>query len=236
MSNEERLETIEGKASVHISDFENFLRNWIDNDRLSFVLGLDSHMGGTIRTIAGITTNLPPGLPHIQSLSAFFHANHQTLSNIKIHVLCEYTDLLLDYVIYIFKFFEYDFKMKRTHIDKDDEDNIILAKRVTKIYQIISNYIIGNPDLSNKEARKETKYKTKHRKIFKMAQEKTIFEAVAETFGIARSQSQETDYNIPSRRPSLQGSPPPSPKGGTRKIRQQNNHRKTSRLSIVRPK
>jgi hypothetical protein len=226
MSSEEReegeeiVETVEGEPSIVISSFENFLRSWIDNDRLSFVLGLDASIGGTIRTIAGLATTLPPGLPHIKPLLVFFHENKQPLTKKKVRVLCEYTDLLLDYVIYIFKYYEYDFKLKETGIDEHDKDNIILAKRLTKIYQIMSTYIIGNPDLSIKEIRKVVKYKSKHREIFKVAQDITIFQSV---FGIARGNSQQTNYDSDT---SLSS----SPRGGTRKIRRYNNRRKTSRL------
>jgi len=233
MSSEEReeiVETVEGEPSIVISSFENFLRSWIDNDRLSFVLNVDSTLGVPIRSVAGLATNLPPGLPHIQSLIAFFHANGQILSIKKVRVLCEYTDLLLDYVIYIFKYYEYDFKLDGTDIDKHDEDNIILAKRLTKIYQIISTYIIGNPDLSIKEIREDVKYKSKHRLIFKETKKRTFFQSFSESLGIARGQSQDTDYVPSPLHPSLRDTPPPSPRGGTRKIRRYNNRRKTSRL------
>jgi hypothetical protein len=226
MSSEEKLEIIEGHVSIHIPGFEKFLRNWIDNDRLSIILSVDSSIGGTIRTIAGITTKLPSDLPHIQSLSAFFDANEQTLTIKQTHGLCQYTDHLLDYVIYIFKFYEYDFIMKKRSIDETDEDNILLAKRLTKIYKIMSNYIIGNPDLSIKEERVKIKYKTKHRSIFKLAQEKTFVQSLTETIGLFRGVSQETNYDPSSS---------PRGKGGTRKLRQYSRHRKTSRLSPPRP-
>jgi hypothetical protein len=234
MSSEEReeiVETVEGEPSIVISSFENFLRSWIDNDRLSFVLSVDSTLGVPIRSVAGLTTNLPPGLPHIQSLIAFFHANGQILSIKKVRVLCEYTDLLLDYVIYIFKYYGYHFIMEGTEIDKDNQDNIILAKRLTKIYQIMSKYIIGNPDLSDKNTRRKIKYETKHREMFKVAQDKTMVEVVSETFGIARGNSQQTNYDSDTSRSSS-----PRSRGGTRKIRRYKIRRKTSRLSIVRPK
>ena len=84
----------------------------------------------------------------------------------------------------------------------------------------MSTYIIGNPDLSIKEIRKVVKYKSKHREIFKVAQDITIFQSV---FGIARGNSQQTNYDSDT---SLSS----SPRGGTRKIRRYNNRRKTSRL------
>lgn len=233
---EEVLETIKGDASikghatVHIPSFEKFLRKWIDNDRLNYILSFNASIGhhfnasiGGIINFAGIKSKLPPGLPEIKSLSSFFN---EPVSTQQIHMLCNYTDHLLDYVIYIFKFYDYKFKMDGNRIDKMDEDNILLAKRITKIYKIISNYIIGNPDLSIKEEREKIKYKPKHRKIFKIAQDKTMVQSISETFGLSRAESQETDYNI---------SPPPSPKnGGTRKLRRYNN-RKTVRLSFLMP-
>lgn len=216
-------EIVEGDVSVNISGFEQFLRNWIDNDRLAFILNTYASLGGTIEMIAGITTSLPPGLPRIKPLVVLFDDNGQRLSDKKIRVLCKYTDLLLDYVIYIFKYYGYDFKMVETAIDKDDTGNKLLAKRLTKIYKIMSTYIIGNPDLSIKEVRNEIKYKPKHRMIFKLEPQLTLFESL---FGLARGQSQQTDY-VPS--------PPSSPRGGTRKIRRQNKRRKTYRSRPLTP-
>ena len=216
-------EIVEGNVSINISSFEHFLRNWIDNDRLAFILNTYASLGGTIEMIAGITTSLPPGLPRIKPLVALFDDNGQRLSDKKIRVLCKYTDILLDYVIYIFKYYGYDFKMVERGIDKDDTGNIILAKRLTKIYQIMSTYIIGNPDLSIKEERARINYKTKHRMIFKVAQDPTLFESL---FGLARGESQQTDY-VPT--------PPSSPRGGTRKIRRQNKRRKTYRSRPLTP-
>jgi hypothetical protein len=210
--------------------FEQFLRNWIDNDRLAFILNTYASLGGTIEMIAGITTSLPPGLPRIKPLVALFDDNGQRLSDKKIRVLCKYTDILLDYVIYIFKYYGYDFKMVERGIDKDDTGNKLLAKRLTKIYKIMSTYIIGNPDLSIKEER--ARYKTKHRMIFKVAQDPTFFESL---FGISRGQSQQTDYVPSPLHPSLQDSPPSSPRGGTRKIRRQNKRRKTYRSRPLTP-
>jgi hypothetical protein len=221
-----RLRTIEGYVSVHTPSFEKFLQKWIDNDRLSFVLSIDASIGQTIRSIAGIATTLPPGLPHIESLASFFDENDDKLSLKQTHVLCQYTDRLLDYVIYIFKYYNYDFKTDGNRVDKTDEDNILLAKRLTKIYKIISNYIIGNPDLSIHEQRENINYKTKHRKIFKLAQDKTIVQSFRETIGLSRGDSQETDYNTTPLHPSLQSSPPSSPKGGrTLKFLKKRNHK-----------
>jgi hypothetical protein len=233
-------EIVQGDVSINISGFEHFLRNWIDNDRLAFILGVDASIGGTIRRIAGILTSLPTGLPRIKPLVVLFEENGQTLNIEKLRILCQYTDLLLDYVIYIFKYYGYDFKMVETHIDKHDTGNIILAERLTKIYQIISTYIIGNPDLSIKEERVRIKYETKHRMIFKVIKKRTYFEAFSDTFGIARGESQQTDYvPTPSTSPlhhSLQDSPLSSPRrGGTRKIRRQNKHRKTYRSRPLTP-
>jgi hypothetical protein len=235
------MTTVRGDVSINISGFEKFLRNWIDNNNLATILSVHSALGENTEAIARWVTTLPEGLPHIRPLLYVFNdKRRQPLSKKKVRVLCEYTDLLLDYVIYIFKYYEYDFKLDGTEIDKHDEDNKSLAKRLTKIYKIISTYIIGNPDLSIKELRGNIGYKSKHRKIFKTAQDKTIVETISETLGIARGQSQETDYNVTPNttplHPSLLGTPPPSPRGGTRKIRRYNNRRKTSRLSIVRPK
>jgi hypothetical protein len=237
MSSEEKLEKIEGQVSIHIPSFEKFLRNWIDNDRLSFILSVDASIGETIRTIAGIATKLPSGLPHIQSLSAFFSANEQSFTRKQTQVLCQYTDLLLDYVIYIFRYYNYEFKMEGSNIDKTITDNILLAKRLTKIYKIISTYIIGNPDLSIKAQRTKIKYIPKHKMIFKLGQEKTMVQSIRETLGLSRGVSQETEYNVTPIHPSLLPTPPSSPrgKGGTRKLRQYSRHRKTSRLSPPRP-
>jgi hypothetical protein len=218
IESEEVLKTIKGHATIHIPSFEKFLRKWIDNDRLNYILQFNASIGGIIN-FAGITSKLPPGLPEIKSLLSFFN---EPVSTQQIHMLCNYTDHLLDYVIYIFKFYEYKFKMDGNRIDKTDEDNILLAKRITKIYKIISNYIIGNPDLSIKEEREKIKYKPKHRKIFKIAQDKTMVQSISETFGLSRAESQETDYNDSQR------------SGGTRKLRRYNN-RKTVRLSFLMP-
>ena len=233
-------EIVQGDVSINISGFEHFLRNWIDNDQLALILNTYASLGGTIEIIAGIATTLPTGLPRIKPLVVLFEENEERLRKKKVHVLCQYTDILLDYVIYIFKYYGYDFKMVETHIDKHDTGNIILAERLTKIYQIISTYIIGNPDLSIKEERVRIKYETKHRMIFKLTKKRTFVEAFSDTFGIARGESQQTDYvpspNTTPLRDSLQDSPPSSPRrGGTRKIRRQNKRRKTYRSRPLTP-
>ena len=242
MSSEERVGTVRGEVSINISSLENFLRNWIDNNKLATILSLHSVLGRSTETFAKLVTTLPEGLPAIQPLRYVFHNRGETLRKKKVNVLCEYTDLLLDYVIYIFKYYGYDFVMEGSEIDKEDEDNIFLAKRLTKIYQIISKYIIGNPDLSVKDIRRNDpkQHKSKHREIFKLAEDISMLKAISravpqsvyETLGISRGQSQETNYTISPVHPSLlEDTPPPSPttRGGTRKIRRYNNHRKTSR-------
>ena len=227
-------EIVEGDVSVNISGFEHFLRNWIDNDRLAFILNTYASLGGTIGMITGILTSLPTGLPRIKPLVVLFEENDERLRKKKVHVLCQYTDILLDYVIYIFKYYGYDFKMVERGIDKHATGNIILAERLTKIYKIISTYIIGNPDLSIKEERVRIKYETKHRMIFKLTKKRTFVEAFSDTFGIARGESQQTDYvptpNTTPLRPSDN-----SPTGGTRKIRRQNKRRKTYRSRPLTP-
>lgn len=213
MSQEET--TIEGVASIYISSFENFLLSWIDNDRLDYIMGTHKNYSGVTEFIVGVATSLPSGLPKINPLLSLFS---ERLRKPKIKVLCEYTDLLLEYVIYIFKYYEYEFTMNEQNKMDEHEDNILLAKRITKIYKIISKYIIGNPDLSIKEERTKTKINPKYREIFKLAQDLTMFQSI---FGLSRGVSQDTNYNL---------TPPPSPRGGgTRNLRMFKRHRKTMR-------
>jgi len=229
MSQEET--TIEGAASIYISSFENFLRIWIDNGILDNIMGTHQNYSGVTEFMVGVATSLPSGLPKINPLMSLFSERRETLSKKKIKVLCEYTDLLLYYIIYIFKYYGYEFTMNEQNTIHEHEDNILLAKRLTKIYKIISKYIIGNPDLSIKEERTKTKINPKYREIFKLAQDLTMFQSI---FGISRGVSQETNYNqtpqVTPLHPSLGDSPPPSPRrGGTRKLRIYKRHRKTMR-------
>ena len=82
-------EIVQGDVSINISSFEHFLRNWIDNDRLAFILNTYASLGGTIEMIAGIATSLPPGLPRIKPLVVLFEENDETLRKKKVHVLME---------------------------------------------------------------------------------------------------------------------------------------------------
>jgi hypothetical protein len=233
MSQEET--TIEGVASVYISSFENFLRIWIDNDRLDNIMGTHQNYSGVTEFMVGVATSLPSGLPKINPLMSLFSERREILSKKKIKVLCEYTDLLLYYVIYIFKYYGYEFTMNGQNKIDEDEYNILLAKRLTKIYKIISKYIIGNPDLSIKEERTKTQINPKYREIFKLAQDLTMFQSIGQSiFGLSRGVSGETNYNqtpqVTPLHPSLGPSPPPSPRrGGTCKIRMTKRHRKTMR-------
>jgi len=225
MSQEET--TIEGVASIYISSFENFLRIWIDNGRLDNIMGTHQNYSGVTEFMVGVATSLPSGLPKINPLMSLFSERREILSKKKIKVLCEYTDLLLYYVIYIFKYYGYEFTMNGQNKIDEDEYNILLAKRLTKIYKIISKYIIGNPDLSIKEERTKTQINPKYREIFKLAQDLTMFQSI---FGLSRGVSGETNYDDFIEESPLHPSLGASPRrGGTRKLRMYKRHRKTVR-------
>ena len=83
-----------------ISPFENFLCNFIDSDRL--LKGIEAHHSAPwlISFITGIATDLPDDLPKINSLLDFFKEHGHKITKPQLRVLCQYTDLLLDYIIY----------------------------------------------------------------------------------------------------------------------------------------
>lgn len=204
--------------------FENFLVNWIDSGKLMLFLDIDSNTFGAMKKLSGIFTNLPSGIPDVISLKAYFTKKGQSLNEDKVHILCEFMDKLLDYVIYVFKYYSFDFITKDGRIDSQNEANILLAKRLTKMYKIISKYIIGNPDLSQKEVRKEANYKSRHRSIFKLGEEKSI--SIAGILGIFQNPTkdgkrshEETEY--------IKKSKSKSRGGGTRKLRQDTSNNKT---------
>jgi hypothetical protein len=229
MSSEKKVEiveTVRGEVSIKVSTFEQFLLDWIDTNKLATVLSVHSVLGRNTERVASWIRELPPGLPQIQPLISLFEKKEQE-SSINVRILCNYTDILLDYIIYIFKYYGLQLLKKGTRIDKDSEHNMSIATRLTRIYQIISNYIIGNPDLSNKEVRKKIGYKSKHRAIFKLSQDKTFLQSLThKVFG--PDVSEETEYSKRAEdeeeRESL------ATRGGTRKIRQYNKHHKTYKL------
>ncbi len=117
--------------------------------------------------------------------------------------MCEFKDHLLDYVMYIFSYYGMNFtdtenknifitygtnpnrnngSISEVNYDLIDNSFKILAVRLSKIYKIITNYIIGFYDLSQYSVRKEllqpsryfgnsrVLFPTHHRMIFILAE------------------------------------------------------------------
>lgn len=228
MTSEEKIVVVPGEVSIKISSFEQFLLDWIDNNKLANILSVHSVLGRNTERVASWIRELPAGLPQIQTLVSVLEEGQPKL-HINVRKLCKYADILLDYVIYVFKYYGLELIMKGTSIDKDAEHNRSIATRLTRIYHIISNYIIGNPDLSNKEVRQKIKYKSKHRAIFKLSQDKTFLQSLAQNIW-GPSVSEETEYTKVSQYEGEGKKEGLATRGGTRKIRRYNKHHKTYKL------
>jgi hypothetical protein len=190
----------EAEKSKNINSFESFLEKWIDSDWLVFALGCYNTIGGDASNfIGGFFVTLPQGLPNavvlklekamvdvIKPKSNEFSVIHT--------ILCKYKDNLMDFIIYLFKYYG----MVLVKNDKGkyiiNDHNKKIAGRLKKIYEIITNYFIGGPDLSDIPIRRVLKMSTRHSKIFNILkstigksgkikltrkkQPKTLFQAV----------------------------------------------------------
>jgi len=178
------------------SYFETFLENWIDNDRLSIVLTLHGNASVLTKAVAGICTSLPSGIPSFIPLNDILLKGGITDEKPKNEILSNFKDILMTYIIYVFKYYGFDFTLKDIIksgkrifiIDEMNQSNLLLAYRLKKIYGILTQYIIGGPDLSNKasriQMRSDYNIQTPHREIFKLTETPTWLDY----FGIKRRQ------------------------------------------------
>ncbi len=182
--------TIEPATPENTSSFEHFLVNWIDTDKL------DSYMGwqqsaSQIVWIATKVWGMKP-IPEIETLENIMTIPSRHFSEEEKIKYCQFKDHLLEYILYVFSYYNYTFEEDGVNIfeiychrqkkgiqnpktiESTDFDSIptefkLTAKRIRKIYKIITKYIIGFDDLSNssvREALKDTNIRTKHRLIF----------------------------------------------------------------------
>jgi hypothetical protein len=176
-----------------VSSFENFLRNWIDNDYLDRAIGIAKNHQWTVSWAAWFKSI--PSLPEIVTINDIFLREGTRPSKRSVAIYCDYKDHLMDYIIFIFKYYGYSFTIKtdegktedifqkysdangnisdaNVEIIKDKyETQAIFACRLSKIYKIITKYIVGFYDLSEHSVREELaakriQLKTRHRKIF----------------------------------------------------------------------
>ena len=87
------------------SSFENFLINWIDNDRLDTAINIAKHHPWLVD--AGTWTAGIPASPKITVLQE--HIGN-SFSLIIARNICKFKDELMDYVIFIFEYYGYNFK------------------------------------------------------------------------------------------------------------------------------
>ena len=183
--------TIEPATPENTSSFDHFLENWIDNDKL------DSYMGWqqSATTFVWIATKVwgmkpIPNLKTLENIMAISSSGHFSEKD-KINY-CQFKDHLLEYILYVFGYYNYTFEkdgvnifekycprpkkgiqnpktIESTEFDSIPTEFKLTAKRIRKIYKIITKYIIGFDDLSDhsvREALKDTNIRTKHRLIF----------------------------------------------------------------------
>jgi hypothetical protein len=181
--------SIEQPSRENTSSFEHFLITWIDTDKL------DSYMS-IVKTNPVITSlgawaagfSSPPQLLTLEDIMM----QKGEISRENQRRMCAFKDHLLDYVMYIFNYYGMNFTDTENNqnifitygtnpngidgsISEEDYDQIgvnfkILAVRLSKIYKIITKYIIGFYDLSQHYVRKEllqpSRYSGKSRLMF----------------------------------------------------------------------
>lgn len=161
------------------SSFERFLINWIDTDKLDSYMGIvKSNPSITSLGAWAVGFSSPPQLLTLEDI---MRQNGQ-ISRDNQRRMCKFKDHLLDYVMYIFSYYGMNFTDTTTSplqsifisygtapngnngsISKENYDKIgepfkILALRLSKIYKIITKYIIGFDDLSQHSVRKKLLY------------------------------------------------------------------------------
>ena len=165
------------------SSFERFLINWIDTDKLDSYMGIvKSNPSITSLGAWAVGFSSPPQLLTLEDI---MRQNGQ-ISRDNQRRMYEFKDHLLDYVMYIFSYYGMNFthtittttppekqsifitygtapngntgSISKKNYDKIDEPFKILALRLSKIYKIITKYIIGFHDLSQHSVRKDLLY------------------------------------------------------------------------------
>ena len=160
----------------NINAFDKFLEKWIDSGWLVFALGCYNTVGGDAsKFIGGFFVSLPDGLPNatvlkLEKTMVDVIKPKPTEFSVINNILCKYKDNLMDFVIYLFKYYG----MILVKDDKNkyivNESNKKIAARLKKMYEIITNYFIGGPDLSDMSIRRLLKMTTKYSKIFNIVE------------------------------------------------------------------
>lgn len=149
------------------SSFENFLINWIDNDRLDTAINIAKHHPWLVK--ASTWTAGIPASPKITVLQEHFG----TLSSSVIaRDICKFKDELMDYVIFIFEYYGYTFETESGETIFEVCTKIQDGKKVPDYDKIMSE---NNEIMSeNNEIRREKKFKNqiglawRLRKIYKI--------------------------------------------------------------------
>jgi hypothetical protein len=180
MDNINMSQTIEPATQENTSSFEDFLIKWIDTDKLDSYMGIVKSNPGIISfVVSAIGLPSPPTLFTLEDVMR----RKGEISRENQRQMCEFKDHLLDYVMYIFSYYGMNFthtittttppekqsifitygtapnsnngSISEENYDKIDDSFKILALRISKIYKIITKYIIGFYDLSQHSVRKE---------------------------------------------------------------------------------
>ena len=184
-------QTIEPATQENTSSFEDFLIKWIDTDKLDTYMGWLQSSHSIVSTVASLSGMKPiPNLKTLENIIASSSPGHFSEED-KIKY-CHFKDHLLEYILYVFGHYKHTFEQdgvnifeKYCHRPKEGIQNPktiesaefdlippefkLTAKRIRKIYKIITKYIIGFDDLSDssvREALKDTNIRTTHRLIF----------------------------------------------------------------------
>lgn len=154
-----------------ISSFENFLIKWIDTGNLDTYMGVAKRFPGIVSFGVQVAGHKAP--PDIRTLEYIFNSSLTPITRNNIITYCEFKDVLLDYMLYIFNYYghtfeedginifekycknsdKYEGKITKKEYDNIDEKFKITAVRIRKIYKIITKYIIGFYDLSDHSIR-----------------------------------------------------------------------------------
>jgi hypothetical protein len=174
-------ETIEPPSTQSTSSFEHFLIKWIDTDKLDRYMSIVKSNPGI--TSFGAWAAGFPSPPTLFTLEDIMRRKSE-ISRENQRRMCEFKDHLLDYVMYIFNYYGMNFTDTANNqsifitygtdptgidgsISEDEYHQIdvkfkILALRISKIYKIITNYIIGFYDLSQHSVRKDLIQPSRH--------------------------------------------------------------------------
>lgn len=192
-------------TKIDKSRMETFMTDWIDSDKLYVLLKSYRIVGPGLTTIficpfLKLPAVSPPPIIRAESMTT-----PEDRDDPKIQILlCKMKDSWMSIILFALSYFNHNYVIDTSGLSEEKQkDNDKLKHRLICIYRILTDLIIGGPDLSDKsiqdkfidEETGEIRYKSAYSHIFqtdnKKSSSKSIFGSCKSSVGGSKRKTQK---------------------------------------------